>query len=749
MIELMWLFNVVCCRTKEPSTTTVPEIQWSEQQPVQPVQQQQPVQEKPIQVDGEKDMNVNISVDISKWTCFRAGRLSERLKNWRRLTSDWNLLKDIKGYKIEMIEVPEQNYVPREIRFSDEEKHFLNLEIGKLLEKGVIEECGSEDGEFISNVFLREKRDKGKYRMILNLKKLNKKVEYQHFKMDTLMSALGMVTPNCFFTSLDFKDAYYTVSVAEEDRKFFKFKVNDILYQFTCVPNGLSTGPRLFTKLLKVPLSHLRKEFGITITGYLDDTLLISEDFESGLESVRIASDLLQDLGFMISVEKSVVNPTRKIELLGFVIDSVAMNVTMIKSKAEKVQEILREVLLEDRISIRRGCKIIGMLVATMPCNPWAALKSKNFERCKLDALLNSRYDYDGVMSVTDEVKQDLVWWIDNIQNLQAPIMREKPHEVIYTDASLQGWGCYYPKTEQKFGGRWLDHESKNHINVLELKAIYWSLKSLMGDRSNIHVRVMTDNTTAMIGITKQGSLQSRSCNRVVKDIWEFAMARKIWVSTAHCPGVDNCEADTASRKFNDETEWSLDTSIYEDCTTIFGIPEVDLFATRLNHKCQKYVSWKPDPKSIAIDSFTIDWSEYHLAYAFPTFAIIPMVLQKIYCDEARVLMVVPYWPTRTWFTRFVEMLESIPILISVTDDVLYLPFSKKVHPLSGKMRLLVGICSGKVMRSKGMRQMLYRPSSSQKGKQLKNRMRFIGESGEHFVVNNRLICLDQVLVKV
>lgn len=102
------------------------------------------------------------------------------------------------------------------------EQNILDLEIIKFLEKGVIEECYNEKEEFISNVFLRQKKD-GSYRMILNLKKFNEFVAYHKFKMDTLESVIQLVTPDCFMASIDLKDAYYTVSVAPEHRKYLRF----------------------------------------------------------------------------------------------------------------------------------------------------------------------------------------------------------------------------------------------------------------------------------------------------------------------------------------------------------------------------------------------------------------------------------------------------------------------------------------------------------------------------------------------
>ena len=63
----------------------------------------------------------------------------------------------------------------------------MDQEIYTLLQKGVIEEAYHSHGEFLSNVFLRPKKD-GSLRMILNLKNLNSHVEYNKFKMDTLQS---------------------------------------------------------------------------------------------------------------------------------------------------------------------------------------------------------------------------------------------------------------------------------------------------------------------------------------------------------------------------------------------------------------------------------------------------------------------------------------------------------------------------------------------------------------------------------
>ena len=120
-----------------------------------------------------------------------------------------------------------------------------------LLEKGIIIPSQHEPDEFISPIFLRDKQD-GLFRMILNLKKLNKHVQCYHFKMETIKTVISMMTPDCFMASIDLKDAYYCVPVSKGHQKYLKFQWNGSLYQFTCYPNnGLACCPVVNTVVNK------------------------------------------------------------------------------------------------------------------------------------------------------------------------------------------------------------------------------------------------------------------------------------------------------------------------------------------------------------------------------------------------------------------------------------------------------------------------------------------------------------------
>lgn len=96
--------------------------------------------------------------------------------------------------------------------------------------------------QIVSGIFLLPKED-GTLSLILNFKSFNEFATHHHFKMDSLQTIIKLVTPNCFMASIDMKDAYYSIPVKSEDRKYLHFKYADQFYEFTCLPNGLSCAP--------------------------------------------------------------------------------------------------------------------------------------------------------------------------------------------------------------------------------------------------------------------------------------------------------------------------------------------------------------------------------------------------------------------------------------------------------------------------------------------------------------------------
>ena len=115
---------------------------------------------------------------------------------------------------------------------------------------------------------------------------------------------------------LDLKDAYFCIPLAENAKKYVRFYWKGNVYQFLCLCFGLSPAPYIFTKRLKVPMAFLRC-LGTLIIIYLGDMLF--------RDTVIL---LLEELGYVINQEKSVMILTQVIEFLGMTINSKTITIS-------------------------------------------------------------------------------------------------------------------------------------------------------------------------------------------------------------------------------------------------------------------------------------------------------------------------------------------------------------------------------------------------------------------------------------
>ena len=614
-----------------------------------------------------------------------AGSIKLCLINWKRLTMDKSILGFVTGYYIDFISPPLQSREPTRLMFTEVECNFVQQEIARLTDLCAITQSVTEPGQFISSIFLRPKRN-GSFRLILNLKILNTFVEYHHFKMDTLSECINIMTPNCFMASLDLRDAYYSVPIAKACQKFLKFRFGGQLYQFTCLPNGLSSGPRVFTKLMKPVLAKLRQD-GHFCCGYLDDLYLQGPDELSCLKTIEASRNLLSDLGFHINFDKSVFQPSQKLEHLGFVLCSKSMTVSLGNGKIEQLKEMGRNLLSVSYHSIRSVAQYIGTLVACFPGVEYGPLYFRRLERAKSVALKLNYGNFNASMSLSPGAIEEIIWWTDNAAKFPKTISRNNPTLVLQTDASTSGWGAHLIGGAST-GGRWTDTEATDHINVLELKAAFFGLKVLCGSAYDVHVQVQLDNRTAVAYIREMGGSRSVACNSLAYDIWQWCIARCMWLSSTHIPGVDNVEADKESRLFDDKTEWQLNRTAFDYCRELWGQPDIDLFASRLNHQFKPYISWHPDPEAHAVDAFSISWRN-SFVYAFPPFRLISRVLKKIKEDEATAILIAPDWSTQPWFSVLRSLKTAEPLLLPNSKTLLTLPGQpSRIHPLYPKLRL-------------------------------------------------------------
>ena len=603
----------------------------------------------------------------------------------------------VSNCELEFDYLPTPNCIPNslhpESKFSLTEQEAIDAEINDFLVKQVIEQSQPETGEIVSPIFLRPKKEPGVYRVIFNLKSLNQAVTYHKFKMDTLESAVRLMKPGCFMSSIDLHNAYYSIPISPSFRKYLKFAWRGSLFQFCALPMGLTSSPRIFTKVLKPVFATLRSQYGHNCLGYIDDSFYTEDSAEDCREATLHATQLFTRLGFVIHPTKSVFHPAQCLEFLGFLLDSTSMTVRLTPKKADKIVVLCRKALRARELSIREVASLIGTLVSTFPGVEFGPLYYRHLEWDKDLALKSALGDFDVSMSLSADSINELEWWVISVPTAFRVIDHGCPNITLTTDASRIGWGATTHQSQTQ--GLWSRAETEYHVNILELLSVKLGLMSLLGSVSNQHIRIMSDNMTAISYVNAKGGCRNWECNAIAKAIWLWAIKRNNWHSAAHQPGRFNVTADFLSCHFEDGIEWELNRGLFEKICAVFGVPQIDLFASRVNHQTRAYASWKPDPHASYVDAFSVSWSQFTKSYMFPPFCLVGRCLQKLVLEQATAIIIVPLWITQTWFTNLLSILVDVPRIFRVTKKVLSHPVRGDAHPLCPKLHLLACKVSG------------------------------------------------------
>ncbi|XP_033124043.1 uncharacterized protein LOC117122547 [Anneissia japonica] len=331
---------------------------------------------------------------------------------------------------------------------------------------------------------------------------------------------------------------------------------------------GISSSPRIFTKILKPVFATLRSKYGHSCLGYIDDSFYTETTAVRCEEATFRAATLFSQLGFMVHSTKSVFEPTQRLEFLGFRLDSVSMTVSVTKDKADRIVVLCNKVLAGSSFPIRDTVSFVGTLVATFPGVEYGPLFYRCLSRDKDAALRNSAGNFDSSMSLSAESRIEIEWWRRSLPLAVRKIDHGPAQRIVYTDASLIGWGAKSNDSDTQ--GLWSKEEALYHINVVEMLAVKFALKSLFSQVHDVHIRIMSDSTTVVSYINSMGGFRSPSCDSVAKSVWLWAIDRHICLSAAHMPGVENAEADRLSRIFKTELEWLLNPRIFQKVVHFF-----------------------------------------------------------------------------------------------------------------------------------------------------------------------------------
>ncbi|CAC5404240.1 unnamed protein product [Mytilus coruscus] len=210
---------------------------------------------------------------------------------------------------------------------------------------------------------------------------------------------------------------------------------------------------------------------GVRMIIYLDDILLMAENPPKMQIHRNSTLFLLQKLGFLIDWKKSSLNPTQKIEFLGFQINLVGVMFYLPTEKVSQIKTKCTEMLSAEIVTVRQLAMLTGKLSSSMQALFPSNLQSRFLQMDQIKGHLKGKsYEQEIILSQT--ARDELIWWVTKIEEFNGKaIITPCPGIVITSDASNLGWGLFFKtKVQVAYGGK---QESKFHINAKELLAAF------------------------------------------------------------------------------------------------------------------------------------------------------------------------------------------------------------------------------------------------------------------------------------
>ena len=248
-------------------------------------------------------------------------------------------------------------------------------------------------------------------------------------------------------------------------------------------------------KLLKIPISLLRK-INIRVIIHLDNMLILSHTIREAYMIRDTVIYLLQNLGFIINIKKSILLSYQKTKFLGMEIDSMKMTLPKRPEKVQKVVKTCQNLLRSHCTTLLELTRVVGLISSTIEAVEPAKIQLRFLQQQQIVGL-RGKNELSVSNTLNTKSRTKLTWWIENLRFWNGRTFSQLNSQIIIrTDASLTGWGAVCDGNQTS--GKWSEEERTLHLNVLELLAIKLALSSFSKGKRVTAIHFQIDKKAAL-----------------------------------------------------------------------------------------------------------------------------------------------------------------------------------------------------------------------------------------------------------
>ena len=403
-----------------------------------------------------------------------------------------------------------------------------------------------------------------KPRVCLDLSRnYNDLVKKRKFRMLALETAVRWSEKDCFYGKLDLSSCFLSFPLSPDTARDMAFELEGKFYQFSSMPFGLTSAPRIASMLLDVVSAKLH-EAGVRHVRYLDDFLFIGATEASCLASMSLAAKVIKDFGLVTNPDK-VEGPSQRLDFLGLVLDSTSQTTGITLERRREIEALLKDFLASRSVSRKQLLSLLGKLSFVGSVFPAA----RPFTRYLIDAANYREKRKGGRKSRMEKgCRDEARFWLDHLSSwngTQRWIADQVP-SVHGSDASCEGFSLICesaPSARAELRPDWFTpgsgvagiwspdlapkQQHKTEIAFGELFPVVAGAVIAAPSLRDGHLVLAVDNSGVVAAINRRRTSSPRLLP-LLRRLCEASVKYNFSFTAIHRPGAKNILADVLSR---------------------------------------------------------------------------------------------------------------------------------------------------------------------------------------------------------
>ncbi|CAK9834317.1 Transposon Tf2-9 polyprotein [Anthophora retusa] len=411
-------------------------------------------------------------------------------------------------------------------RLSPSERDTVNEQVQEWLRDGIVQHSLSE---YASPVVLVKKKD-GSSRLCVDYRLLNRKIARDRYPLPLIEDQLDLLQGAKIYSTLDLKNGFFHVELSRDSRKYTSFIVPDGQYEFLKVPFGLCNSPSVFQRFINSIFRELIAKKIVLV--YIDDIIIPSIDYESGLNSLKVVLRVASEAGLLINWDKCrFLQP--QVEYLGHIVKDGT-----VRPSERKTEAVARFPKPKNFKQVQSFLGLTGYFRKFIPHYSLTARPLSNLLKAEV------KFQFG--------IEQEHAFEQLKIALASKPVLRlykVRAETELHTDASKFGYGAILlQKDDCDSGlhpvyfasGKTTPAEERYSSYELEVLAIIKSLKKFRVYLLGIPFRIVTDCRAFALTMRKKDL-----CVRVAR--WALLL-EEFEYTIEHRPGKNLVHVDALSR---------------------------------------------------------------------------------------------------------------------------------------------------------------------------------------------------------